>query len=48
MFYGQFKCSGPGADFGGRVKWARELTKQEVEPFVSLSFIDGHEWVSSL
>ncbi|XP_042038009.1 probable pectinesterase 53 [Salvia splendens] len=48
VFYGQFKCSGPGAGFGGRVKWARELTKEEAQPFISLSFIDGHEWLTSL
>ncbi|KAG8659999.1 hypothetical protein MANES_02G101400v8 [Manihot esculenta] len=29
VFYGQYKCSGPGADFGGRVSWSRELTEQE-------------------
>ncbi|KAK4486000.1 hypothetical protein RD792_008658 [Penstemon davidsonii] len=48
VFFGQFKCSGPGADYGGRVSWARELTKQEAEPFISLSFIDGHEWLTNL
>lgn len=45
VFYGQFKCSGPGADHGDRVKWSRELTEQEAKPFISLSFIDGHEWL---
>ncbi|MCD7449414.1 hypothetical protein HAX54_052119 [Datura stramonium] len=32
VFYGQFKCSGPGADHGDRVKWSRELTEQEAKP----------------
>lgn len=45
VFFGQFKCSGPGADHGERVKWSRELTEQEAKPFISLSFIDGHEWL---
>ncbi|XP_057806900.1 probable pectinesterase 53 [Salvia miltiorrhiza] len=48
VFYGQFKCWGPGAGFGGRVKWARELTKQEAQPFLSLTFIDGHQWLTNL
>ncbi|OIT23677.1 PREDICTED: probable pectinesterase 53 isoform X1 [Nicotiana attenuata] len=48
VFYGQFKCSGPGANHGGRVKWSRELTEQEAKPFVSLSFIDGHEWLLNI
>ncbi|XAR73803.1 Pectinesterase [Bertholletia excelsa] len=45
VFYGQFECWGPGADYGGRVPWSRELTKQEAKPFISLSFIDGHDWL---
>ncbi|KAF5196103.1 Pectinesterase qrt1 [Thalictrum thalictroides] len=45
VFFGQYKCSGPGANFGGRVKWSRELTQQEAKPFISLSFIDGYEWL---
>ncbi|KAE8010584.1 hypothetical protein FH972_006942 [Carpinus fangiana] len=48
VFYGQYKCWGPGAGFGGRVSWSRELTAAEVEPFISLNFIDGHEWLSNL
>ncbi|KAE9446013.1 hypothetical protein C3L33_22047, partial [Rhododendron williamsianum] len=29
VFYGQFKCWGAGAEYGGRVSWSRELTRQE-------------------
>ncbi|KAL9245661.1 hypothetical protein vseg_019286 [Gypsophila vaccaria] len=45
VFYGQFKCSGPGADYGRRVSWSRELTEQEAQPFMSLDFIDGYKWL---
>ncbi|XP_062220901.1 probable pectinesterase 53 isoform X2 [Phragmites australis] len=45
VFYGQYKCTGPGASFAGRVAWSRELTDEEAKPFISLSFIDGTEWV---
>ncbi|EEF30860.1 Pectinesterase-2 precursor, putative [Ricinus communis] len=45
VFYGQYKCSGPGAQFGGRVSWSRELTEQEAKPFVSIDFIDGQDWL---
>ncbi|EXC28695.1 putative pectinesterase 53 [Morus notabilis] len=45
VFYGQYKCTGPGANFAGRVAWSRELTNEEVKPFISLSFIDGSEWI---
>ncbi|KAJ9538943.1 hypothetical protein OSB04_031676 [Centaurea solstitialis] len=45
VYYGQYKCSGPGATFAGRVSWSRELTDEEAKPFLSLSFIDGSEWI---
>ncbi|OAY62718.1 putative pectinesterase 53 [Ananas comosus] len=45
VFYGQYKCIGPGANFAGRVSWARELTDEEAKPFISMSFIDGSEWI---
>lgn len=46
VFYGQYKCMGPGANFSGRVSWSRELTDDEVKPFLSLSFLDGHNWIN--
>ncbi|KAF8407116.1 hypothetical protein HHK36_006241 [Tetracentron sinense] len=45
VFYGQYKCTGPGANYAGRVSWSRELTDEEAKPFISLSFIDGSEWI---
>ncbi|KAL1325671.1 hypothetical protein HN51_035726 [Arachis hypogaea] len=48
VFYGQYKCTGPGASFAGRVAWSRELTDQEAKPFISLAYIDGSEWIKSL
>ncbi|GMH24019.1 hypothetical protein Nepgr_025862 [Nepenthes gracilis] len=47
VFYGQYKCFGPGADFGGRVSWSRELTRQEARPFISVGFVDGYEWLTN-
>ncbi|GAV84341.1 Pectinesterase domain-containing protein [Cephalotus follicularis] len=48
VFYGQYKCTGAGANFAGRVSWSRELTDEEAKPFISLSFIDGSEWIKSM
>ncbi|XP_010454257.1 PREDICTED: probable pectinesterase 53 [Camelina sativa] len=45
VFYGQYKCTGAGANYAGRVAWARELTDDEAKPFISLTFIDGSEWI---
>lgn len=45
VFYGQYKCTGGGANHVGRVPWSRELTDEEAKPFLTLSFIDGMEWI---
>ncbi|OWM66420.1 probable pectinesterase 53 [Punica granatum] len=45
VFFGQYKCLGPGAAYEARVPWSRELTSEEAEPFISLDFIDGNEWL---
>ncbi|XP_047308610.1 probable pectinesterase 53 [Impatiens glandulifera] len=46
VFYGQYKCTGAGANFAGRVSWSKELTDEEAKPFLSLGFIDGSEWIN--
>lgn len=45
VYYGQYKCYGPGASSTGRVAWSRELTDNEARPFLDLTFIDGKEWI---
>jgi len=45
VFYGQYKCTGEGANYAGRVAWAKELADEEAKPFISLTFIDGSEWI---
>ncbi|KAF2325048.1 hypothetical protein GH714_022449 [Hevea brasiliensis] len=45
VFYGEYKCSGPGANFAGRVPWARILTDEEAQPFIGTSYVDGDTWL---
>ncbi|KAG0460465.1 hypothetical protein HPP92_020360 [Vanilla planifolia] len=45
VFFGEYGCIGPGADFTARVAYAKQLNDCEAAPFVDLSFIDGDEWV---
>ncbi|KAH6557574.1 hypothetical protein KP509_1Z106900 [Ceratopteris richardii] len=47
VFYGQYKCSGPGADESKRVGWSKELTDAQAAPFQTVSFIDGSSWLQS-
>lgn len=45
VFYGQYKCFGPGANLNNKVAWSHELTEAQAAPFMSLSFIDGQSWL---
>lgn len=47
-FYGEYKCSGPGANLRNRVAWSHELTDAEAAPFMAISFIDGQSWLAAL
>ncbi|KAJ7563816.1 hypothetical protein O6H91_03G126700 [Diphasiastrum complanatum] len=48
VFYGQYRCSGPGANVKDRVAWSYALTEAEAEPFMDANFIDGHDWLPCL
>ncbi|KAG0592419.1 hypothetical protein KC19_1G250800 [Ceratodon purpureus] len=47
VFYGQYKCTGAGANESKRVGWSHELTSSQANAFSSMSFIDGSSWVPS-
>ncbi|KAJ4733863.1 Pectinesterase [Rhynchospora pubera] len=42
---GEDDCHGPGSDLQNRAEWARQFSKEEVEPFLSIDFINGTEWL---
>ncbi|XP_010548999.1 PREDICTED: probable pectinesterase 67 [Tarenaya hassleriana] len=45
MYHGEYKCHGPGADSKERASWAKQLSKSEAQPFLSIDFIDGSSWL---
>lgn len=45
VYYGQYKCSGPGADTSKRVKWSHIFSDKEVAPFLSKKMIGGRSWL---
>ncbi|KAM6565776.1 hypothetical protein CsatA_024904 [Cannabis sativa] len=45
LFQAEFKTHGPGADTEYRAPWSKQLTEEEVGPFMSIDFIDGTEWL---
>lgn len=47
VYYGEYKCSGPGANLTARVAWAHMLTDEEAEPFLATHYVDGDTWLIS-
>ncbi|KAG6431848.1 hypothetical protein SASPL_103416 [Salvia splendens] len=45
VYYGEYKCTGGGANVTGRVAWARVLTDDEAMPFIGTYYIDGDSWL---
>ncbi|KAL2620245.1 hypothetical protein R1flu_000450 [Riccia fluitans] len=45
VFYGEYKCFGPGANRKGREVWSYELSDKQVKPFLTVDWIDGKDWL---
>lgn len=45
VYYGQYKCTGVGANTTGRVEWSHDLTAKEAAPFLTWDFVDGKSWI---
>ncbi|XP_030502343.2 putative pectinesterase 63 [Cannabis sativa] len=48
VYYGEYKCMGPGASTSGRVKYAKLLTDEQIKPFMSMTYIQGNKWLIPL
>lgn len=46
VFFGVYKCWGPGAEAVRGVSWARELDFQSAHPFIRKSFVNGRHWIA--
>ncbi|XP_044978897.1 putative pectinesterase 63 [Hordeum vulgare subsp. vulgare] len=45
IYYGEFKCSGPGSDARKRVGWAVDLTEAQAKPFMGTHYVFGDSWI---
>ncbi|XP_039014378.1 putative pectinesterase 63 [Hibiscus syriacus] len=45
VYYGEYKCMGSGASSTGRIGFARILSEFEARPFLSLTYINGSNWL---
>ncbi|KAK9103000.1 hypothetical protein Sjap_020254 [Stephania japonica] len=46
VFFGVYKCWGPGAEAVRGVSWARELDFDTAHPFLAKSFVNGRHWIA--
>ncbi|XP_004306176.1 PREDICTED: probable pectinesterase 15-like [Fragaria vesca subsp. vesca] len=46
VFYGEYECTGPGANNTNRVSYSKQLNESEAAPFLDVSYIDGGIWLS--
>lgn len=49
VYYGEFKCTGPGADAKKkqRVGWALDLTEEQAKPFIGTHYVFGDSWIQT-
>ncbi|KAK8942049.1 putative pectinesterase 63 [Platanthera guangdongensis] len=45
VFYGEYKCKGPGSATGNRVNYVKLLTDEQAQPFLNITFIWGNTWI---
>ncbi|WCJ33061.1 Pectin lyase-like superfamily protein [Euphorbia peplus] len=45
VVFGEYECSGRGADTRARVPWSKNFTYEEVRPFLDMNFINGDQWL---
>ncbi|KAL5563014.1 hypothetical protein UlMin_032761 [Ulmus minor] len=48
VYYGEYECSGPGADRSKRVEWSQSLSSDEAAPFLTKDLIGGKDWLRDL
>ncbi|KAJ6332402.1 hypothetical protein OIU76_010735 [Salix suchowensis] len=48
VFFGEYNCSGAGANMSMRAPYVQKLSATQASPFLSVSFIDGDQWLQRL
>ena len=45
VLFGEYECSGEGANRSLRVPYSKHLNQVEAEPYMNVSYIDGDQWL---
>ncbi|CAN6573994.1 unnamed protein product [Malus baccata var. baccata] len=48
IFYGEYNCSGTGANMSLRAPYVQKLNDTQASLFLNVSFIDGGDWLQSI
>ncbi|XP_057438225.1 probable pectinesterase 15 [Lotus japonicus] len=45
VFFGEYRCLGPGANYTSRVSYAKQLKDYEANSYMNISYINGNDWL---
>ncbi|KAK7337145.1 hypothetical protein VNO77_17705 [Canavalia gladiata] len=45
VFFGEYNCLGPGANYTSRVSYAKQLSDYQATSYIDISYIDGNDWL---
>ncbi|KAF8397766.1 hypothetical protein HHK36_016688 [Tetracentron sinense] len=45
IFFGEYKCIGPGANYTFRALYSKQLRQSEAALYMDISYIEGNEWL---
>lgn len=45
VFFGEYECEGPGANYTNRASYAKQLQQSQAASFMDISYINGNDWL---
>ncbi|GMI71179.1 hypothetical protein like AT2G36710 [Hibiscus trionum] len=45
VFFGEYGCLGPGANYSRRASYGKQLMEYEADEYMNISYIDGDQWL---
>ncbi|KAK4583023.1 hypothetical protein RGQ29_025978 [Quercus rubra] len=46
IFFGEYRCLGPGANYTNRTSYGKQLEQSEATLYMEITYINGDEWLS--
>ncbi|KAK8553873.1 hypothetical protein V6N12_030854 [Hibiscus sabdariffa] len=45
VFFAEYGCLGPGANYSRRASYGKQLMEYEADEYMNISYIDGEQWI---